>query len=181
MIGPYDTPFAFRMALEERLRNISQREGIDLMRLRRRVAFERLLARLFAEAEPPWLLKGGYALELRLAYQARSTRDLDLSVPEPERLHLPSEAGISQERADRLHECLQVAAERDLGDGFRFLIRAPRGELTGAPGGGVRCGVEARLAGRIFAQFHLDVGLGDPMLAEPACVEGDSVDPIFMV
>ena len=172
MIGPYDTPFAFRMALEERLRNTSQREGIDLLRLRRRVAFERLLARLFAETEPPWLLKGGYALELRLAYQARSTRDLDLSVPEPERLHLPSEAGISQERADKLHEYLQLAAERDLGDGFRFLIRAPRGELTGAPGGGVRCGVEARLAGRIFAQFHVDVGLGDPMLGEPAWVDG---------
>jgi predicted nucleotidyltransferase component of viral defense system len=175
MIGPYNTPFAFRMALEERLRNISQREGIDLLRLRRRVAFERLLARLFAEAEPPWLLKGGYALELRLAYKARSTRDLDLSVPEPERLHLSREAGISQERADRLHEYLQVAAEHDLGDAFRFLIRAPRGELTGAPCGGVRCGVEARLAGRIFAQFHLDVGLGDPMLGEPAWVEGDSL------
>lgn len=172
MIGPYDTPFAFRMALEERLRNISRQQDVDLPRLQRRVALERLLARLFAEAEPPRLLKGGYALEVHLAYQARSTRDLDLSVPEPGRLHLPSEAGISQERADKLHECPQVAAERDLGNAFRFLIRAPRSELTGAPGGGVRCGVEARLAGRIFAQFHVDVGLGNLMLGEPAWVEG---------
>ena len=31
-------PFAFRMALEERLRNVSQRQGIDLLRLRRHVA-----------------------------------------------------------------------------------------------------------------------------------------------
>ena len=73
MIGPYETPFAFRMALEERLRNASLQQGTDLQRLRRRVAFERLLARLFADEKPPWLLKGGYALELRLAYQARST------------------------------------------------------------------------------------------------------------
>jgi hypothetical protein len=124
--------------------------------------------------DPPWLQKGGYALELRLAYQARSTRDLDLSVPEPERLDLSSEEGIFQARADKLHEHLQLAAECVLGDGFRFLIRAPRGELTGAPGGGVRCGVEARLAGRIFAQFHVDVGLADPKLGEPAWVEGDS-------
>ena len=174
MIGPYETPFAFRMALEERLRNASLQQGTDLQRLRRRVAFERLLARLFADKEPPWLLKGGYALELRLAYQARSTRDLDLSVPDPKRLHLPSEAEISQDRADKLHEYLQLAAERDQGDAFRFLIRAPRGELTGAPGGGVRCTVDARLAGRTFAQFHIDVGLGDPMLGEPAWVEGDS-------
>jgi len=174
MIGPYETPYAFRMSLEERLRNVSQRQGIDLLRLRRRVAFERLLARLFLDADPPWLLKGGYALELRLAYQTRSTRDLDLSVPEPKRLDLASQEGMSQDHADKLHEQLQLAAERDLGDAFRFLIRAPRGELTGAPGGGVRCGVEARLAGRIFAQFHVDVGLGDPKLGEPAWVEGDS-------
>jgi predicted nucleotidyltransferase component of viral defense system len=175
MIGPYDTAYAFRMALEERLRNLSQQQGIDLQRLRRRVAFERLLARLFADVEPPWLLKGGYALELRLAHQARSTRDLDLSVPDPERLNLSSEAGLSQDRADRLHEYLQLAAGHDLGDAFRFLIRAPRGELTGAPGGGVRCAVEARLAGRTFARFHVDVGLGDAMLGEPEWVEGGSL------
>ena len=70
MIGPYETPFAFRMALEERLRNASLRQGTDLQRLRRRIAFERLLARLFADEKPPWLLKGGYALELRLAYRS---------------------------------------------------------------------------------------------------------------
>jgi len=175
MIGPYDTPYAFRMALEERLRTMSQRQGVDLQRLRRRVAFERLLARLFAGTEPPWLLKGGYALELRLAHRARSTRDLDLSVPSPEWLDLPSEGAPSQDRADKLHECLQLAAARDLGDGFRFLIRAPRGELTGAPGGGVRCAVEARLAGRTFAQFHVDVGLGDAMLGEPEWVKGSSL------
>jgi hypothetical protein len=67
MIGPYDTPYANRMALEKRLRNISQRQGIDLQRLRRRVAFERLLARLFADAEPPWSLN---------AFVARSVRGL---------------------------------------------------------------------------------------------------------
>jgi predicted nucleotidyltransferase component of viral defense system len=173
VIGSFETPHAFRMSLEERLRNLSRQKGIDLLRLRRRVAFERLLARLFLDPDPPWLLKGGYALELRLAYQARSTRDLDLSVSEPKRLDLSSEEGISQARADKLHEHLQLAAERNLGDAFRFLIRAPRSELTGAPGGGVRCGVEARLAGRIFAQFHVDVGLGDPKLGEPAWVEGD--------
>ena len=41
MIGPYDTPHAFRTALEARLRNIAQSRGTDLQRLRRRVAFER--------------------------------------------------------------------------------------------------------------------------------------------
>lgn len=173
MIGPYQTPDAFRMALEERLRSISLHQGVDLQRLRRRVAFERLLARLFSDQAPPWFLKGGYALELRMAHRARSTRDLDLTVPDPGRLGLPVGAGSSQARVDRLHEHLQLAAERDLGDGFRLVIRAPRGELAGAPGGGVRCAVEARLAGRAFAQFHVDVGVGDPMVGEPEWVEGE--------
>ena len=54
-------------------------EQTDLNRLRRQVSFDRLLARLFRDAAPPWLLKGGYALELRYK-AARSTVDIDLAV-----------------------------------------------------------------------------------------------------
>ena len=54
-------------------------EQVDLNRLRRQVAFDRLLARLFLEEPPPWVLKGGYALELRFK-AARSTVDIDLTV-----------------------------------------------------------------------------------------------------
>jgi len=73
VIGRYDTPTAFREALEARLANASQRDGVHLQRLSRRVAFERLLARLFRADDPPWLLKGGYSLELRMPGRARST------------------------------------------------------------------------------------------------------------
>jgi hypothetical protein len=51
----------------------------DLNRLRRQVSFDRLLARLFQEKQPPWALKGGYALELRFK-AARSTVDIDLTL-----------------------------------------------------------------------------------------------------
>jgi hypothetical protein len=169
MIGPYDTPQAFRAALEARLRNVAQRQGTDLQRLQRRVAFERLLARLFAGDDPPWLLKGGYALELRLQDRARSTLDLDLSVPEPERL-----AGDEADPIEtQIHERLQIAAEGDLGDGFQFLIRLPK--RSSLPGGGIRSTVEARLAGRTFARFHLDLGFGDVVLDPPEWVEGSSL------
>ena len=45
---------------------------------------ERFLARLFATpgtqgAPPAWLLKGGYAMELRMRPRARTTRDLDFT------------------------------------------------------------------------------------------------------
>ena len=75
----YSNASAFRRALEDRLAAASNAEGIDLQRMRRQVAFDRLLVRLFGEGSPPWRLKGGYALELKLAV-ARTTRDLDLGL-----------------------------------------------------------------------------------------------------
>jgi len=61
----YATAGAFRRALEERLKKESLADQIDPNRLRRQVSFDRLLARLFREESAPWVLKGGYALELR--------------------------------------------------------------------------------------------------------------------
>jgi Nucleotidyl transferase AbiEii toxin, Type IV TA system len=75
----YATAGAFRRALEERLKRASLTDQIDPNRLRRQVSFDRLLARLFREESGPWVLKGGYALELRFK-AARSTVDIDLTV-----------------------------------------------------------------------------------------------------
>ena len=51
----YATATAFRRALEDRLQDISRKEGVDLQRLRRQVAFDRLLARLFQAGQAPAL------------------------------------------------------------------------------------------------------------------------------
>ena len=81
MISPcrYLTPKAFRIALESRLKQISNSEPIDLQRLRRLVAFDRLLARIFQSEEKRWVLKGGYAMELRMK-KARTMKDIDLVI-----------------------------------------------------------------------------------------------------
>ena len=47
----YATAGAFRRALEERLKSMSQTEQIDINRLRRQVSFDRLLARLFRDRD----------------------------------------------------------------------------------------------------------------------------------
>jgi len=62
----YASATAFRIALEDRLKHVAQEENIELQRLRRQVAFDRLLCRLFTQSDAPWLLKGGYAMELRI-------------------------------------------------------------------------------------------------------------------
>lgn len=74
----YTTTAAFRRALEDRLQDIAGKESVDLQRLRRQVAFDRFLARLFHATQPgalPWVLKGGYAMELRIK-TARTTKDI---------------------------------------------------------------------------------------------------------
>jgi hypothetical protein len=62
--------------LLHRLRNRALREGVPTLRLQQRVAFERLLARLGTNGD--WVLKGGFALQLRYGLQARPTKDVDL-------------------------------------------------------------------------------------------------------
>ena len=62
--GKYATGAALRAAIEERLRQIAKSEARELQILRRQVAFDRFLARLFDSANTQWVLKGGYAMEL---------------------------------------------------------------------------------------------------------------------
>jgi hypothetical protein len=149
----YTTAGAFRRSLEERLKKMSVAEQVDPNRLRRQVSFDRLLARLFREEPPPWVLKGGYALELRFK-AARSTVDIDLTVQ-----RLPASADNDQNQIVR--DMLQAAADVPLGDWFEFTFGPPVMDLTAAPYGGARYPVEARMDNRIFARFHLDSGVGD--------------------
>lgn len=111
----YSSPVAFRAALEARLKNLAMDEGLDLQRVRRQVAFDRLLCRLFASPNAPWLLKGGYAMELRVK-AARTTRDIDLAV---KRLPTP-EAGWEANVGSVL-EMLREAGRTDLQDYFSFI------------------------------------------------------------
>ena len=152
----YATAGAFRRALEERLKRASLTGQIDPNRLRRQVSFDRLLARLFQEDPAPWILKGGYALELRFK-TARSTVDIDLTVQ-----RVAASAGGDENQAVR--QMLQSAAAVALGDWFEFRIGLPVMDLTAAPYGGARYPVEARMDERIFARFHLDAGVGDVVM-----------------
>jgi hypothetical protein len=59
---------------------------------------------------------------------------------------------------------LQDAASIQLHDYFEFLIGEAREDMDGAPEGGSRYSVEARMDGREFARFHVDIGIGDEVL-----------------
>ena len=166
----YATAAAFRRALEDRLQDIAGKEGVDLQRLRRQVAFDRLLARLFQVGQPlplPWVLKGGYAMELRIK-AARTTKDIDLT--------MRSIFSSSDKKGDKKNlavlEKLQEAARFSGDDFFAYTIGEPIANLDAAPYGGARFPVEARLDSRIFVGFHLDVGIGDAVMEPLEVIEG---------
>jgi predicted nucleotidyltransferase component of viral defense system len=165
----YKTASAFRTALETRLQRRAREEGTDLQRLRRQVAFDRFLARMFSKgpkAAYPWVLKGGYAMELRI-HTARTTKDLDLT--RNDGTHLPKDP---KKRREQVHAMLQDAAATRLDDFFEFLVGEAREDLEGAPEGGSRYPVQAQMNGRDFARFPVDVGIGDEVLEPVDIVTG---------
>jgi len=153
----YTSAAGFRQALEARLANIARDEAMDIQRLRRQVAFDRLLCRVFHAPGLPWALKGGYAMELRL-HTTRTTKDIDLS------WRGSLKATSKKDVAAALRERLQEVAGEDLNDHFVFLIGEPIMDIDAAPYGGGRFPVEARMAGRVFARFHIDAGVGDAII-----------------
>lgn len=162
MARRFESAQAFRTSLETRLRSESSRRGVPVATLRTKVLIERLLARLFAREDAPWLLKGGYSFELRYRPRARTTKDIDLSIP--------AERGGA---LGAVVEELRRAAEQELGDFFVFELGEPRGELRGPPGGGTRLPVSVRLLGKLYGEFHLDVALGDPEFGTPEELVGE--------
>lgn len=142
----YATGSAFRMALEDRLREQSTLTGQPLVRLRKTVAFDRLLARMVRSAPDAWALKGGLALQLLIVDGARTTKDVDV---------------LLREVGQGARGFLVAAALTDLGDWFEFTVA----DAAALPAqSAIRLAVQSRLDGRQFESFHVGVGVGDPVV-----------------
>jgi nucleotidyltransferase AbiEii toxin of type IV toxin-antitoxin system len=145
----FRTPAALRAGLEARLVAEAESRAVEVDRVRRQVAFERLLVRLRGRpgADGRWVLKGGFALELRLRTGFRTTRDLDLAS-----LH-GADSGI--EVHEQLGEALADDVEQDH---FGFAVMTPStlaADRAGRPGW--RFPVDISLAGRTFVKVRMDV------------------------
>lgn len=171
----YNSGVAFRQALEDRLRTSSLKSSVPLVRLRKMVAFDRFLARLFWDQSDKWIVKGGFALQLRLGDRARTTKDIDLLILEQDQ---------------QIHPALRAAGMLDLGDWFHFEVSNkaiddnPQDNLKDF--GGTRYQIQALLDGRTFERFHIDIGIGDPLiepiehLKTPAILAFADVEPTLV-
>ncbi|MPZ12897.1 MAG: hypothetical protein GEU73_00455 [Chloroflexi bacterium] len=130
----YATATAFRTALERRLLTTARDAGVPLVRLRKLVVFDRLMARLLVVGSGRWTLKGAVALHLRLGMQFRTTMDMDLARHD-------TEAAV---RADFL-----AAESLEIDDYFTFTTRQVRPPGPSDQAGVVRYHVTAQLAGAV--------------------------------
>lgn len=163
MTTSFKTAADFRRSLEARLKNMATAKGENLQRLRKKVAFDRLLARLFSSEEKSFFLKGGYAMELRLK-TARATKDIDLT-------SLKRIKGEHDLLSVMILEELRTLARQDLDDFFVYRIGEAQIDLDNAPYGGARYPVSALLDGKMFVRFQLDVG-ADAIVTHVETVQG---------
>jgi len=159
----YQSPEAFKQALEQRLRTSSS-SGVDFARRRQLLVFDRFLARVVEVMGDSTILKGALALELRLD-RARTTKDVDLRL-----VGSPDDVLGDLQRAGRI----------DLGDFMTFELRPdaehPEMHGDGMLYEGIRYRAEAKLAGKLYGQpFGVDVAFGDPILGEPDIFVGEDV------
>jgi predicted nucleotidyltransferase component of viral defense system len=155
------TPAGRRASLLDRMSNAAREAGVVPRRIHLVLAIDRLLVRLLQAAPGQWVVKGGYANQLRRPDDARFTEDLDLRV----------DAAI-----ETAPELLASGFAVDLGDDFTYEVATSPGPLEGPPGGGLRFVVIARLAGTEIVRFKVDVSSADVVVGD---VESYLSDPVL--
>ena len=145
MIGPFATAAAFRQSLETRL--VAAYGSARVQRARKRLTVERLVVRLQEQRPSGFLVKGGFALEMRLEGRFRTTRDLDVA----------ADAEISTD-TEAVTDELEVACAIDARDGFEFRVAGkPEVQESEEDSRTLRYLIEARIAGRLFEQVPVEV------------------------
>lgn len=150
----YASAEAFRQALEDRLKQQARDQHVDVNRLRKFVAFDRLLARLKHIYPDGWVLKGALSLQLRYSHLFRTTRDGDLGL------------------WGDLEFTLRMVEAVDLGDFFGFAIESTPALDKLEDVVAVRYRVASTLARRRFEVVTIDVSFGDPPVQPPTMLEG---------
>ncbi|QDG52088.1 nucleotidyl transferase AbiEii/AbiGii toxin family protein [Persicimonas caeni] len=164
MAKTYPNPSAFEQALKARVKRRAREMGVGFNRVLQIVLFERFLARVYEAVGDAVILKGGFAMELRLS-RARTTKDIDMRIE-----------GALDDVVDRLRA--EAAKQRDDYLTFAFVGEEDFKEMVGEQVvyGGRRLRVQAQLAARPFGSiFMLDLSVSDKLLLPPDTVTGSNL------
>jgi hypothetical protein len=160
----YANPNAFKDALKARVKRRARTSGRLFNRALQIELFDRFLARVYAALGDAVILKGGYAMELRLA-RARTTKDVDVRV---------------EGDVDEIIQNIREEAARE-GEDFLTFDLGDAGDFEEMLGdqivyGGRRVRVQAKLAGRDFGEpFRLDISVGDRLVMPPDSIRGSDL------
>lgn len=134
--------------LEKALARVARELGIDQERLRRWVSFLAICGVLEKAHQAGeidfYYLKGGAALELRYANQARATKDLDLGL-----------GGTRKQRLDALQRILKLGF-----DDFTFRLKASNREMEQADT--IRTEIAVAYRTRAWQTVEVDLGPASP-------------------
>lgn len=134
----YAGPAAFRRALTDKLATVAQTSKWSLPQLQRQIAYDRLLARLYA-VDDGWVVKGATALLAR-DLGVRASIDVDV-------FRVAALEVVERE--------LREAARRDLGDWFVFEAGEAKPARDGAAG--LRAPIRALIGPTEWVSFHVDL------------------------
>jgi hypothetical protein len=164
MTRQYANPNAFKDALKARVKRRARESGRLFNRALQIELFDRFLARVYAALGDAVILKGGYAMELRLT-RARTTKDVDVRIE-----------GDVDELIQQIREEASRQGEDflsfELGDADDFE------EMLGEQVvyGGRRVSVQTKLADQDFgAPFRLDISVDDRLVLPPDSIRGSDL------
>lgn len=162
MIDPYLNEGNSVQRLLGRMHREAKAAGVPTRRIQLVVAIDRFLARLLVSApKDSWVVKGGFANQLRRPDEARFTEDIDLRI------------ASTIEAAPSL---IADALGTDLADLFSYELASPPVPLGGPPGGGLRFVVVTRIVGSELVHFKIDISAADVIVGE---LERHHSDPVL--
>jgi hypothetical protein len=152
----YESGGAFKAALEARVRQRAGQDNEAIVRMRKLIAADRLIARLLAVEYNGWVVKGGMALDLRYEDRARMTKDLDL---------------VRADDPETGFEALLTATDIDLNDYFAFTV-GKASTFDDNDNTATRYQVRVDLDGTLFERLVVDIGLASALPDPPDRLAG---------
>lgn len=163
--------------LTESAANLSNDRGEPVDRTRKKISFDFLLRRLAANAPGVYVLKGGYAIELKFNV-VRATKDIDLLTRS---LTQASITNNYEPVAERLRQRIVDHLADPEGDDDRF-IRFRVGEemkIVRGGGGGIQLSVRMMVGNQRFSEFSVDLSAEDIRNPAKESLEWNPIVPGF--
>lgn len=155
---------ALQRSMMQRIQHLAKKTRKSNGRITNILIMERFIHRINQIFPETTFLKGGLALEFRID-MPRTTKDIDIRTK-----------GSMKELMENLRrvEAFRPLPEDHIHFEITFDNKHPTITGLGMKYDGYRFQVVAKMAGKVYTRFGLDVGFNDPIYGEPSLLKGDN-------